>query len=569
VLAAPAPAPSVQFEGLANSDNVSVTGFSVLPPDHNLGVGPSHIFQMVNIVGRITDKSGGASSTFSLRNFFAVDPGFGESDPRVIYDAASGRWFALQVEFTSSSSSVILVVSATSDPTGAFCRYRLGNPTSEAFLQDYPMLGVSDDKVVVSYNGFSLPAENFIGAGYYVVNKANLTACAASVSMNRVAPNMSRFTPHPAQSLGSTSNLHMPMHVATNTLTLLTVSGVPGVSVVTETSTALPIRSWTDPPAAPQLGSGVLLDTGDDRVLSVAWQNNALWVAGAEACTPTGDSGARSCLRMIEVRTDTSTVRQDMTFGTVGEYYSYPALRPDGAGNLLVVFTRSSPSVFAGVRATGRLATDPLNTLGPSSELRAGGGAQTHSSGRMGDYSGAATDPSDPSAVWVMGEYIRATGTANWGTYIAKLRLTSVVSRIKTFTLPPCRVLDTRLSNPPGPILANGTRSILVAGDLTGGRTVNQGGAPNCGVPDTATGVFINVAAVNAGGPGHLTVYPFNTSLPLASTLNFTTGQTIANGVLVPTCTPAGSCAFDLNITMGPAGAHVVIDVTGYLLPTP
>ena len=137
-----------------------------------------------------------------------------------------------------------------------------------------------------------------------------------------------------------------------------------------------------------------------------------------------------------------------------------------------------------------------------------------------------------------------------------------------TFTVPPCRVLDTRIATPPGPILANGTRSILVAGDLTGGGTLNQGGAANCGVPDTATGVFVNVVAVNAGEPGHLTLYPFNISLPLASTLNFTTGQTIANGVLVPTCTPAGSCAFDVNITMGPAPAHVVIDVTGYLMPT-
>ena len=137
-----------------------------------------------------------------------------------------------------------------------------------------------------------------------------------------------------------------------------------------------------------------------------------------------------------------------------------------------------------------------------------------------------------------------------------------------TFTVPPCRVLDTRLSTPLGPLPANGTRNILVAGDLTAGGTVNQGGATNCGVPDPgATGVFINVVAVNAGGPGHLTIYPFGTSLPLASALNFTTGQTIANGVLVPICTPAASCIFDLSITMGPAGAHVVIDITGYLLP--
>jgi hypothetical protein len=147
--------------------------------------------------------------------------------------------------------------------------------------------------------------------------------------------------------------------------------------------------------------------------------------------------------------------------------------------------------------------------------------------------------------------------------------LTPPPPRAKTFTVPPCRVLDTRLSNPLGPVPANGTRSILVAGNLTGGGTVQQGGATNCGVPDAATGVFVNVVAVNAGGPGHLTVYPFGTSLPLASTLNFTTGQTIANGVLVPICAPTVSCALDLNITMGPAAADLVIDVTGYLAPLP
>lgn len=141
--------------------------------------------------------------------------------------------------------------------------------------------------------------------------------------------------------------------------------------------------------------------------------------------------------------------------------------------------------------------------------------------------------------------------------------------RVKTFTLTPCRVLDTRLSTPLGPIAADATRSILVAGDLTGGGTINQGGATTCGVPVAATGVYVNVVAVNAGGPGHLTIYPFDTSLPLASTLNFTTGQTIANGVLVPICPPGASCDFDLNNTMGPAGAHLVVDITGYLAPAP
>ncbi len=448
---------SRSFEGLTNADNLALTGFLLLPPDHNLGVGPGHIFQIVNISGRITDKLGGIFSSFSLRSFFGVDPGFSETDPRVIYDAVSGRWFAVYLQFSNglSSSSLIVAVSTTSDPTGTFCRYRIGNPTSEPFLQDFPMLGVSDDKVVISYNGFSFPlaTATFLGAGYYVLNKANLTACAASVNQTRVPPNPSRATPHPAQSLGSTSDLFMAMN-SIATLTHLTIGGIPGVSVVTETPTVLGIRFWTAPPSAPQAGSGVLLDTNDERVLSVAWQNHSLWVAGNEACTPVGDFITRSCLRVIEVRTDSSTVRQDMTFGAAGEYFYYPALRPDVAGNTYVVFTKSSASSFASVRITGRLLTDPLNTLQASSEIRSGGGAQNHPSGRMGDYSGAAVDPSDPLTVWVIGEYIQSTGIANWGTYVAQLRFFSPSLPVtlslnkKTFRLGETLRVDITVANP-------------------------------------------------------------------------------------------------------------------------
>jgi hypothetical protein len=51
--------------------------------------------------------------------------------------------------------------------------------------------------------------------------------------------------------------------------------------------------------------------------------------------------------------------------------------------------------------------------------------------------------------------------------------------------------------------------------------------------------------------------------------LNFAAGQTIANGVLVPICDDdvITICSADFTITMGPASAHIVIDVTGYLRP--
>jgi subtilisin len=134
----------------------------------------------------------------------------------------------------------------------------------------------------------------------------------------------------------------------------------------------------------------------------------------------------------------------------------------------------------------------------------------------------------------------------------------------KTFTVTPCRLVDTRIAG--GPIPANGFRSFLASGPLSG-----QGGASTCMVPlGPGKAVHINVVAVTPSGPGHLTIHPYPSPLPLASTINFSSGQTIANGVLIAICDRSTtSCSFDFTVTMGPAAADVVIDVTGYLGPKP
>jgi subtilase family serine protease len=442
------------LEGLANIDNAALLGIALLPPDSNLGVGPNHVFETVNVLGRISSKTGTTLSTFYLGDFFALDLFLAsESDPRVIYDAISGRWLATYLEFSTFTlqSSIVLMASSSSDPTGTWCRYQLGNPTTENFLQDFPQVGVSDDKIVVTYNGFTFNNNNaYLGAGYYVLNKAEVTGC-SSAHFVRMAPTLTRVSPMPAQSLSSTSDLFLPMHDVAGTLTLLTVKGVPGVSTVTETATPLAIRNWLPPPPADQPASSALLETNDDRLTSVAWQNGSLWVAGNEACTPPGDLAVRSCLRLVEVTTNPITVRQDFSYGGAGAHFYYPALRPDGTSNLAVVFTASSTTMFASVRAASRLASDPLNTLQPSSMLRAGGGAQTDPSGRMGDYSGAAVDPSDSTQIWVVAEYIYSTQGADWASFIARLSVTGGGGP---------DLITSAISNPPAAASVGGTMTV-------------------------------------------------------------------------------------------------------------
>jgi len=421
------------FEGLANlTDNVAKTGFAPIPSDANLAVGPNHVFEMVNNLGRISDKFGGAISTFTLRSFFQLDPATDESDPRVLYDAASDRWFATYLQPSRTQSTLVLAVSTTGDPTGTFCRFRLGNPTSETFLQDFPQLGISDDKVVVTYNAFTIAVNisdsKFIGGGYYAINKADLVTgggCPTSIRRVRVAPDPLRYGVQPAQSLSSTRALYMATNdsitVDASRIVVIGVNGVPGVDTVSEDTFTVNVRPWEVPPDAEQAGTDVRLTTNDNSVITAVWQRGALWIGGNEQCRPGGESTARSCLRVIHIQTDTRGVQEDITFGSPGQYDYYPALAPDGSGNLIVVFNTSSATDFAGVRATGRRAVDPPNTLVVSLPLRLGGGAQTSSSGRMGDFYGAAMDPADPGKVWVAAEYIRATAAGDWGTVIAEL----------------------------------------------------------------------------------------------------------------------------------------------------
>lgn len=125
--------------------------------------------------------------------------------------------------------------------------------------------------------------------------------------------------------------------------------------------------------------------------------------------------------------------------------------------------------------------------------------------------------------------------------------------------VPPCRIADTRLAG--GPLLAGETRNILgAAGDFTG-----QGGsASNCGLPADPAALMMNVTVVDPLAPGYLTAFVTNQSRPLASSLNYATGQIINNQMIawmINLQAPARNTTFSLYSF---STTHVVIDVVGY-----
>ncbi len=462
-LGAQTAAPNIltSFEGLGSADNP----FGLTPPDPQIAVGPDHVVSFVNITGRVFDKNGSTVSTFLLADFFGVPPGYRDTDPKVIYDALSGRWFAA---YSSSIDNTLgddegllhLAVSKTSDPTGLWHVYEVSYVD---VLADYPGIGLTDDKFTISINVFDIDGgdvspgcslvSGYCGEQTIVVEKSHLLdgLPGEDVDATFFPRNMNRFTVRPAHSLSSVNDQYLTTWnvFALDQLTVIRITGTPAGGDVVETSvTNVVTLDQDNPPLSITAGSGdcaIFGDTldpppcihsGDFRMLEAIWRDNSLWSAASAACMPPGDSTVRSCAHLVEVATEGQpSLVQDIMFGASGEYYSWPSIRTDSSGNLFVSLTHTSPSIFAEASVVGRLAGDPPNTMSASTVLRAGEIA--HFSGRWGDYLGVAVDPTDPSSVWLIGQYAKDDGVAGWGTYIGCASFTTYGCGIATPTPTP------------------------------------------------------------------------------------------------------------------------------------
>ncbi|HEV7517183.1 MAG TPA: ELWxxDGT repeat protein [Thermoanaerobaculia bacterium] len=120
----------------------------------------------------------------------------------------------------------------------------------------------------------------------------------------------------------------------------------------------------------------------------------------------------------------------------------------------------------------------------------------------------------------------------------------AVEGALDFYTVPPCRLLDTRSSTP----MASGlVRTFALAG--------------SCGVPATARAVAANLTVVQPGGQGFLKVYPHGGPVPMTSAVNVNPGRTRTNNALL---TLAGGSADAFFSLTGGAEADLVLDVVGY-----
>lgn len=116
---------------------------------------------------------------------------------------------------------------------------------------------------------------------------------------------------------------------------------------------------------------------------------------------------------------------------------------------------------------------------------------------------------------------------------------------IQYYTLPPCRLVDTRTTNAPS-LAAGLSRAFTIAGQ--------------CGVPADATGISLNLTIADATTTGSLTMYPGTGTVPNTNTVSFAPGVNRANNVTLGLT--LGTLSVKDRQTSG--SVNVIMDVNGY-----
>ena len=464
--------PKFNFEGVRNQENSGL----VLPPDTNGDVGPNHYVQFVNLSFKIWSLNRSTSTATLVKGPLpgrAIWDGFtapcgteNDGDVIVLYDHLADRWFFSQFAWPNGKNGPFyqcIAVSQTGDPTGSYYRYQY-KWTSGAgtnVLNDYPKFGVWPDGYYMSVNQFTAVTEAWRGTGVAVFDRTRMLqgqpASMVSFDLFPVDTNFSSLLPSdldgqapPAGTpnyfaavfdntvISSVDTLRLwEFHVdwANPSASTFGQSGQPDVVLPTASFNLLCFERMD---CIPQAGTTARLDALADRLMyRLQYRYFGAW--STLVANHTVDvGGGRAGIRWYQLQRNPGgwSIQQQGTYagdGSNSEHRWVGSLAMDKMGDIALGYSVSSSSVNPSIRYTGRRSGDTAGTL-PQGEvtLQAGGGSQTSSTMRWGDYTSISVDPLDDCTFWYTNEYYAAPNSDR-----------SWLTRVGSFVFPEC-LADTR-----------------------------------------------------------------------------------------------------------------------------
>jgi len=516
------PGPKQNFDGVGNVD-------AVLPPDTNGAIGKSHYIQWVNLSFAIYDKATGGKVMGPV-NGSTLWQGFGgpcetsnDGDPIVLYDHLADRWFMSQFALPGGSQGYwqCIAVSQTDNPQAAWYRYAF--KWSDTKLNDYPKFGVWPDGYYMAVNQFTCSFFGcaWAGQGVAVFEREKMVlgqpAGMIAKDLYGVDPNLGGMLPAdldaPAPPDG-TPNYFVQFDddawgYSGDQLEIwaFSVNWSNGTGTFSPVD-MLPTASFDSNlcgynPCVPQKGTKRRLDPLSDRLMyRLQYRNFGTHQAMVVNHTVDVSGSDRAGIRWYELRDNNDGkgwgIYQQGTYAPAdGNHRWMGSMALDKDGNIALGYSVSGTNVYPSIRYTGRAPGDPPGTLTlAETSIIEGTGAQTHSSGRWGDYSAMAVDPVDDCTFWYTTEYYSATSSAGWKTRIASFKFASCAGA------PPPSGADLSITNTdsPDPVVVGDTLTYTIAVTNNGPET-----ATNVVVTDTLPWSVSLVSAPACSGSGTLT----------------------------------------------------------------
>jgi hypothetical protein len=429
----------IKFEGLNRNET-----FQIDPPDCNGDVGKDFYVETTNAGGgtmvMVTDKQGvRVTAPFNLNSIWAQFNLSGFGDPIVLYDQLAERW--LLSEFASIDQNTMMVaISATSDPSGSHDGYAISTPT----FPDYPKFSVWPDAYMITTN----EPEGFVPV--YAMDRRAMIEGDPNATVVRLE-DMNKFNTNEAFQVASpvdlTGNILPQEGTPHYTARIYDNSWQGGTDRVEIWPTTF---DWENPENI-KLGNPTLIPISPfESGICVTFFNcldqpGPTNLAGLQHVimhraiyrnfnthesillnfSVDVDGTDRAGVRWVELRkTATDTEFKLYQEGTISaddglnRFMASSAM--DASGNIAIAYAVTNNTTPLSLRMTGRLATDDLGEM-TFDETNIVFGSGNNGSSRWGDYFSMSVDPVDDRSFWFTGEYMVLNNL--WGTKIAVFRL--------------------------------------------------------------------------------------------------------------------------------------------------
>jgi hypothetical protein len=452
------------FTGASYEANSQAT-----PPDPNGVIGPTRFMEFVNGSVGFYNRTNPASVIRKSDLKFWADAGLNVSaiavsDPRVIYDPTTQRWFATQVDLdasasdpTSEANDFLLAVSTTSNPLGSWKAFMILADPDNGYFADFPTLGVDSNAVYISGDFFGsgqIPQ----GPGLVSIPKADLVAA---------TPTVSNMTWYGVMDIASRGEVMQPATCfdGSETGAILAMGDIGTtsdpysnavVSVVQNAGTTAPTLSapvsltvlpYQVPDnadlgvpqfVASQPDGTTRLQANDPRLSAKVFA-----VGGVVYAAHSTEFKGRIAVRWYRIRASDQTLLEQGTIFDPNLDLFFPTIAANQYGAVVICCNGSSLSSYISCYAYVGQTINGQTTFNPAILLQSGVASyhdendvigdltDSPAPSRWGDYSTLSVDAADPTQFWSILMYPSAVDSSSgldlgvWSTEITQLIVTT------------------------------------------------------------------------------------------------------------------------------------------------